>query len=143
MSNNHILNSWKEISSYLGRGIRTVQRWEASFGMPVHRPAGKDRSAVVAFSAELDAWLQAERTRIFAKPATVEAHSSQPQRIQKLEHMHSLADSLVRRTEDLRDNCSKLHNHLRRSEELWLALSSLRRLRRGESKLDPCQKIVA
>ena len=52
-----ILNSWKEIANYLGRGVRTVQRWERDLGLPVHRPKGKDRSAVLAFPAELEAWL--------------------------------------------------------------------------------------
>jgi hypothetical protein len=52
-----ILNSWKEIASYLGRGVRTVQRWERDMGLPVHRPKGKDRSAVLAFPTELDKWL--------------------------------------------------------------------------------------
>jgi hypothetical protein len=52
-----ILNGWKEISSYIERGVRTAQRWEALLGMPVYRPALKDRSAVVAFSDELDRWI--------------------------------------------------------------------------------------
>lgn len=52
------LNGWKEIATYLGRGLRTVQRWEALYGLPVTRPAGKGRSAVVAATADLDAWLR-------------------------------------------------------------------------------------
>ena len=52
-----ILNGWKEIALYLGRGVRTVQRWETRAGLPVHRPQGQDRSAVVAFAEELHAWL--------------------------------------------------------------------------------------
>jgi hypothetical protein len=52
-----ILNGWKEISSYVRRSVRTVQRWEARLGLPVYRPALKDRSAVVAFSDELDCWV--------------------------------------------------------------------------------------
>jgi hypothetical protein len=52
-----ILNGWKEISSYIRRSVRTVQRWEARLGLPVYRPALKDRSAVVAFSDELDRWI--------------------------------------------------------------------------------------
>ena len=40
----HILNSWKEIANYLGRGVRTVQRWERDLRLPVHRPKGKDRA---------------------------------------------------------------------------------------------------
>ncbi|MBZ5629289.1 MAG: hypothetical protein LAO06_10545 [Acidobacteriia bacterium] len=52
-----VLNSWKEIAGYLDRGVRTVQRWEHDLNLPVHRPKGKDRSAVLAFPAELDGWL--------------------------------------------------------------------------------------
>ena len=54
-----ILNSWKEIAHYLGRGVRTVQRWEAELGLPVHRPRGRSRSAVIAVAAELDRWMSA------------------------------------------------------------------------------------
>jgi hypothetical protein len=52
-----VLNSWKEIASYMGRGVRTVQRWEQDLCLPVHRPKGTNRSAVVAFPEELDQWL--------------------------------------------------------------------------------------
>ena len=52
-----ILNSWKEIAVYLGRGVRTVQRWEAELGLPVRRPRGKRHSIVVATRTELDAWM--------------------------------------------------------------------------------------
>jgi hypothetical protein len=51
-----ILNSWKEIASYLRCSVRTAQRLERS-GMPVRRPAGHLRSAVVAFTDEVDAWM--------------------------------------------------------------------------------------
>jgi response regulator RpfG family c-di-GMP phosphodiesterase len=37
--------------------VRTLQRYESQFGLPIHRPAGKDRSAVIAFSDELHQWL--------------------------------------------------------------------------------------
>lgn len=52
-----VLNSWKEIASYLGRGVRTVQRWEHDLNLPVRRPRGGERSAVLAFPRELDQWL--------------------------------------------------------------------------------------
>jgi hypothetical protein len=57
MQDRKVLHSWKDISNYTGRGIRTLQRYEVDSGFPVHRPAGKSRSAVLAFSDELDAWL--------------------------------------------------------------------------------------
>ena len=53
-----LLNSWKEIASYLNRGVRTVQRWEAELGLPVRRPRGKNRSAVIAMRSEIDEWLK-------------------------------------------------------------------------------------
>ena len=70
----NILNSWKEIANYLGRGVRTVQRWERDLGLPIHRPKGKDRSAVLAFPEELNQWLQKTPVRsatMFADPQPV------------------------------------------------------------------------
>ena len=57
------LTSWKEISRYLGHGIRTVQRYEVNLGLPIHRPAGKQRSSVLAFPDELDFWLRSTPLR--------------------------------------------------------------------------------
>lgn len=53
-----LLNSWKEIASYLNRGVRTVQRWESELGLPVRRPRGRNRSAVIAMRSEIDEWLK-------------------------------------------------------------------------------------
>jgi len=52
-----VLNTWKEIAEYLQRGVRTVQRWERDLKLPVRRPRGKRRSAVLAIPKEIDAWL--------------------------------------------------------------------------------------
>jgi len=54
-----LLNSWREIARYLNRGIRTVQRWEAELALPVRRPRGKRRTAVIAKRSEIDDWLNA------------------------------------------------------------------------------------
>lgn len=56
MSAKLFLNSWKEIASFVGRSERTVQRWEKCYGFPVRRPAGRERSAVIALAAEIEAW---------------------------------------------------------------------------------------
>jgi Tol biopolymer transport system component len=50
------LDSWKEISSYLGRGVRTIQRWERFEGLPVHRQQHAAKGSVFAFRSELEAW---------------------------------------------------------------------------------------
>ena len=52
-----VLTSWKEIAAYLGKGVRTVQRWETEMGLPVRRP-GPERHIVIAFPAELEEWLR-------------------------------------------------------------------------------------
>ena len=53
-----ILKGWKDIAKYLGCGVRTVQRWE-KLGVPVRRPTKGARSAVMATTEELAAWLKA------------------------------------------------------------------------------------
>ena len=61
------LDSWKEIASFLGRGIRTVQRWEREEGLPVHRLPHAQRGSVFAHANELSAWW--ERRQINPEPA--------------------------------------------------------------------------
>ncbi|MGA8872185.1 MAG: tetratricopeptide repeat protein [Candidatus Acidiferrales bacterium] len=58
------LDSWKEIASYLGRDVTTVQRWEKREGMPVHRHLHDKRGSVYALGSELDAWLRSRRPRL-------------------------------------------------------------------------------
>jgi hypothetical protein len=52
-----VLNSWKEIAEYMGRGVRTVQRWERDLRLPVHRIGRGKRSPVYAAIAELRFWI--------------------------------------------------------------------------------------
>jgi len=55
------LDSWKEIAAYLGRGIRTVQRWEQEEGLPVHRLAHEKRGSIYERREELAAWWESRR----------------------------------------------------------------------------------
>lgn len=57
-----ILDSWKQIASYLKRSERTVRRWEAAEGLPVHRRGHHFQDTVFAYRHELDAWASS-RTR--------------------------------------------------------------------------------
>src|SRR5262245_16589932 len=45
------LESWKEIAAYLGKGVRTVVRWEKTEGMPVHRHQHERRASVFAYKS--------------------------------------------------------------------------------------------
>src|SRR5580765_5854312 len=66
------LDSWKEIAAYLGRGIRTVQRWEREEGLPVHRLAHEKRGSIYARREELAAWWESRRLTL-AAPSTAAA----------------------------------------------------------------------
>ena len=56
MGDDSRLESWKEIAAYLRRDVRTVQRWEQSDGLPIHRHKRPHRSIPYAYKSELDAW---------------------------------------------------------------------------------------
>lgn len=55
------LESWKEIAAYLGKGVRTVVRWEKTEGLPVHRHLHEKRSSVFAYKSEIDIWWRNRR----------------------------------------------------------------------------------
>jgi hypothetical protein len=63
MDRGRILDSWKEIASYVGRNVRTCQNWEKELGLPIHRLDGSPKSRVFAYTGELDSWRE-ERGRL-------------------------------------------------------------------------------
>lgn len=112
MAERKILNSWKEIANYLGRGVRTVQRWEAHLALPVHRPSGREHSAVLAFSNELDQWLDSRPVR-----QNMSAGATSPSVVgvsaAEMQELLSRAEVLLQ----------KLESVLSRSEEMYQRLS--------------------
>src|SRR5258708_1303683 len=78
------LDSWGEIASYLGREVRTVQRWERTEGLPVHRHEHKKKSTVYAYAGQLDAWIKKRQPKddpdadaaFVPDPETVDANST-------------------------------------------------------------------
>ena len=55
MKRREILHSWKEISAYLDRDVRTCHRWEDELGLPIHRiDENSPRSKVFAYTIEID-----------------------------------------------------------------------------------------
>ena len=100
-----ILNGWKEIGAYLQRGTRTAQRWELHFGMPVHRPANKRRTPVVAFSDELRVWLARNRAALAQDEAESDAVSSAS--------LHEALDLLEAESREITDKLSELRRHLK------------------------------
>jgi hypothetical protein len=69
------LDGWKEISAYVGRGVRTAQRWERELGMPVHRLNTGPGDAIFALKDEIDTWLLTE-SRSSLAPTTADGEPS-------------------------------------------------------------------
>ena len=97
-----ILNSWKDIASYLHCSVRTAQRCERA-GMPVHRPSGHSRSAVVAMTDELDAW----RNRPRNEPVSV-AHV-----IARRREVQAFAIALRKQLQECREHSASLRMRVR------------------------------
>src|SRR5215467_7008372 len=51
------ISGWKDIATYLNKGVRTVQRYEREIGLPIHRPSAKFPGSVIATKTELDNWV--------------------------------------------------------------------------------------
>src|SRR6266576_99003 len=68
------LESWKQIAAYLDRSQRTVRRWEASEGLPVHRREHEKQDTVFAYRHEIEAWSRL-RTRCPGETLSDEAES--------------------------------------------------------------------
>ena len=73
-----VLESWKEISAFLNRDIRTCQRWERELGLPIHRLDGSPRARVLAYRNELDAWLEKKLHERDVPPPSSAGASAQP-----------------------------------------------------------------
>jgi Tol biopolymer transport system component len=69
------LESWKEIAGYLGKGVRTVVRWEKSESLPVHRHRHERRPSVFAYRSELDAWWQSRGASLELQQPTAPANT--------------------------------------------------------------------
>ena len=104
----HVLSSWKEIAAFLGKGVRTVQRWESCLGLPVHRPGG-DHGGVLAYPAEIDGWCQKQWT-----DDGEFAHDRHGKR-QAADAHQEKSREVLRMVLELANSCAELN---RRNEEL-------------------------
>jgi phage terminase Nu1 subunit (DNA packaging protein) len=50
------LDSWKQIAAYLDRSERTVRRWEAREGLPIHRLGHQKHDTVFAYKHEIESY---------------------------------------------------------------------------------------
>jgi adenylate cyclase len=71
------LRGWKQIAAYLHRDVRTVQRWERSEQLPVHRQMHLKLGTVHAVRAELDEWRAARSSPRAGMKQPFETHDRQ------------------------------------------------------------------
>jgi hypothetical protein len=113
-----VLSSWKDIAKYMGKGVRTVQRWEHHLGLPVRRPNGAShKSAVLLDRSDLDTWLA---TRFSARGAAKGTEASDSARnalregIRKARALrdanHALTQEICESVRLLTERCDLLSN---------------------------------
>lgn len=119
--NRDIFTSWKEIAAHFGKGVRTVQRWERQFGLPVQRPNTRSKGIVCASRAELDQWMQTEWSSREVKarksdPAITSRNSFVTEGIASMRELQASNRELLKQLreclERLNANCEKLHGNL-------------------------------
>ena len=98
-----VLSGWKDIASHLGKGVRTVQRYEGNLGLPIRRPSGGRTGSVIATKTELNAW-------VAASPIRAVFHLQPLPRLDFTEFRKNVAES--RR---LREESSAVRDELRRA----------------------------
>jgi len=122
-----ILNSWKEISNYVGRGVRTIQRWESDMRFPVHRTGEHLRSSVYALSEEIDAWL---KHRGNARPShREERHDSLVSMRQGMDRLAAHKKQLTDRSNTLKTLTETMQQRLQTTSGLHDKIRQSRRLR--------------
>lgn len=115
-----ILSGWKDIANYLGKGVRTVQRYELELGLPVRRPAGKAQGSVIATKSELDGWVAAagllDRPCSTNAAFTVSACASLKKRIAEMEQLadrtKKLRAELLKSRDILFETLERIHGEV-------------------------------
>lgn len=97
-----ILSSWKEIACFFGKGVRTVQRWERTLGLPVYRPEDAAQHIIFARADDLQKWLEGPKS----KRREDDLISDPPQ---NRERMRILVEALAVHTARLRENTKISH----------------------------------
>jgi len=126
-----IVSGWKEIANYMGKGVRTVQRYERLLGLPVRRPAGKPWGSVVATKAEIDAWVAASPIREglqLLRPATASSLTTWANIQGDAAKMRKLAKQMLDLRRELRDSVHLLRESVR---DVRTELNGVRRIEKG------------
>jgi hypothetical protein len=112
-----IVSGWKDIAKYLGKGVRTVQRYELELGLPVRRPAAKMKGSVVATQSELDAWVASSRRGEHSQVPVASVLPSCASLQNKIIEMKRLRWQMTKLRVEMRTSCEKLRDGIRRMRD--------------------------
>jgi phage terminase Nu1 subunit (DNA packaging protein) len=111
LSNPAVFSSWKEIATFFGKSVRTVQRWERTLGLPIIRPENTTGNIVLARVADLESWMEQPANREIEMRTTAAAQDWAQSRLEcrrRVARMESLLADLTRHTERLKRNTSAM-----------------------------------
>lgn len=114
-----VLNGWKEIAVYLGRGVRTVQRWHSELHLSVHKVRAAARSPVFEYKSELDLWMRQNALRDLGNSS----HTVAPD----CRHVSSAAERAMSSAGKMSLLISRQHDQLNRLAEQVNHLASIRK----------------
>lgn len=136
-SGNHLLNSWKEIANYLGRGVRTVQRWE-KIGLPIRRLGPGSRPPVLADPRDLDRWvLGAAHVHGITTPQSSSQLVFRGQLIDSVQQARRLRDEMTALRESHRMSVLRLTESLAKMEKVCFCLNDSAQA--GNARLQPAR----
>ncbi len=111
--------TWKEIADYIGKGIRTVQRWEARLGLPIQRPNEHYRGIVCASRDDLDNWLRTQwKAGARSTGITIVRHNDEP-----LQLSRELRKRLTLLRCEVQSSCVRLKDTLNETAHIIKSLS--------------------
>jgi hypothetical protein len=56
-----VLTCWKDIAQYVGKSVRTLQRWERESGFSVRRTKSREKGGILAIPREIDSWVKSQQ----------------------------------------------------------------------------------
>jgi len=111
-----VLSGWKDIASYLGRGVRTVQRYERDCGLPIRRLSGSRQGSVVATRDDLDMWVKLRPISRMTQGTQIDLSSALKKSLQEqarlCAQMRTLRKELAETTQKIRLSISKVRQGL-------------------------------
>jgi phage terminase Nu1 subunit (DNA packaging protein) len=94
-SGEKVFTSWKEIASFFGKGVRTVQRWEQKFGLPISRPTAA-KNVVLTTESELREWIRRSSSQLTADDGSSGSTSSESSIANLTERLKRLENETAR-----------------------------------------------